>query len=288
MSTTLSRFLIFVVVLLLVERGFGAVAETIVVTCEPEGKEFFPGEPCVINVKIKNVSDAAVKLDLGWNAYGSFWVELYKDEGGLEASSKPIPPQAGLSRPGEVDVAGQDSLGMRLILNRWISTDRKAGQYTMQLHFKGPNGEVTAKSQLVIKEKNPAVLETIFGNLAKSVLDKKSSVEARNFAAEELTISNVPEAVSAIRMVLAASGTKEGIDYAPLALKALGNIGTPQAAQTLAAFVAKTDAIPEQRNQAIAALYALQDRFRDRKDVVEICTGVTSRFPRPILAEPGD
>jgi len=89
---------------------------------------FYPGEPVLLTLNIKNSGTREEKVDFGVDGIGAFLMEVHDSNGIIVAKGEKI-QRFGLSRLGTLSVAPSEIKQKPIVLNRWCSTLLPPGKY---------------------------------------------------------------------------------------------------------------------------------------------------------------
>ena len=95
---------------------------------ETSKSTFYPGEPVLLTLNIRNSGAREEKVDLGADGIEAFEVEIRDLNGTIVAKGEKI-QKVGLSRIGTLLVRPAELGQKSIVLNRWCSTILSPGQY---------------------------------------------------------------------------------------------------------------------------------------------------------------
>lgn len=128
-----------VILLLLLGLVIGSVdAAGIKISVTTEKKSFYPGEPILLLVRIRNERTHPIRLDLGHSNLGAFSFRLYQpdsdlnDKDSLRQIKRPGPSWAPF-----IKVGASSETSHPIILNQWCSTLLPPGEYRLDCSISG-------------------------------------------------------------------------------------------------------------------------------------------------------
>lgn len=191
------------------------------------------GEPGIVGLVIRNRSDEAVTVDLGWDRRDSLRVRVTRPDG--SHIDGPRLAQAGVSRIPTVRIPARGTYAQQYVLNEWVSLD-EPGTYEVELRLdaswrttEGPNPAPSARTILGVRvnPRDAVHLRRTCDLLAEQAL-RAPTVSAQHDAARALSYVRDSVAVPCIDKVLKATTR-----FDPSLTQALVRIGTESARATL-------------------------------------------------------
>jgi len=91
-------------------------------------KAFYPGEPVLLTLNIKNMGTQEEKVNFGSDGIEAFSITIHDPNGITVAKGNKI-QRFGLSRRGALPVAPGETVQKSIVLNQWCSTLLPSGQY---------------------------------------------------------------------------------------------------------------------------------------------------------------
>jgi hypothetical protein len=90
---------------------------------------FYPGEPVLLNISIKNRGNHEERIDFGWDGVGAFSFEIQDSKNIIISEGHKIQGRGGISRVGACKVSPNKMGEKSVVLNRWCSTLLQPGLY---------------------------------------------------------------------------------------------------------------------------------------------------------------
>jgi len=103
-------------------------AESLDWSIETKKNAFYPGEPVLLTLNIKNMETQEEKVNFGTDGIEALSIKIHNANGITVAKGDKI-RRYGLSRRGTLPVASGETVQKSIVLNRWCSTLLPSGQY---------------------------------------------------------------------------------------------------------------------------------------------------------------
>jgi hypothetical protein len=170
-------------------------SEAIDATLKPESEMFSLHEPILAELSLQNRSSEPMKIDFGRNFQGN--IKLMVD--GVSALPPQLPPEGGLSFPGEVELKPGAKYSRLLLLNDWLSFE-KPGRYEVRLMLDSPSRRVEADATITVGPRDPERLARSCAALAKRAQGYEAepaalAAKALSYADDEACLPNLSDVV---------------------------------------------------------------------------------------------
>ncbi|MCX5632450.1 MAG: hypothetical protein NTW93_02050 [Phycisphaerae bacterium] len=96
---------------------------------ETSKQTFYPGEPVMLTLNIRNTGPHKEEVDFGQDGIGAFSIEICNSNNIVVFKGSKIPPRGGLSRVGDRVIPSGEIGQKSIVLNRWCSTLLPVGKY---------------------------------------------------------------------------------------------------------------------------------------------------------------
>ncbi len=274
---------------------------------ETSKKTFYPGEPILLTLNIKNMGRQEVEVGFGPDGIGVFSMEIYDSSNKVMAKGGRI-ERYGFSTRGTLKVF-PNIIGQRpVVLNQWCSTLLPPGQYHIICYAEpytipkvtDPNiktvkarylPKVTLELDIEIMKMDESKFKQILADLAKWAL--KENVKGREeranrrIAREMLAFAESDLAVSyQLKVLRAEPSTRLKWDV----INSLARSGTIEAADGLIQIINEkqdcAECLSDVKPQIIDAVYRLRET--GKPDIINATGEFVAKYKRPILAEPAD
>jgi hypothetical protein len=262
-----------------------AHADDLRVSAEPRKSEILPGEPLVVDVRLRNDGEASAIVDLGYDRVGAFWFDIRAGNGQIVSTSQKL-YGFGASRLGRLTLGPGEVRQVPLVMNRWCSTILAPGEYKVTLNWEtAPAGGAQVKGHaafdLRIARPDESKLELVLDQLKEDALDVGSPT--RDLSVQMLLNSQASAAVRPLAKFLAGLPDRQKGSLGVQALDALGRIATIDSVRVLTDVALEGDGPSDDplRMRAVAMIYKVYDDAADRADVRDACQAVMRLRPRP-------
>jgi len=190
-------------------------------------------EPVVVAFAIRNLSDDAIGIDLGWNRTSAFTLNVTRPDGSV---LKAVPPRAsGMVRSGRLSIPLGGSVDDgELFLNEWTDFNQ-VGTYRIEIaletrlieHGTARDVRLTRNLELEIRNRDASTLQETCRELADSAMYALRPVEFMR-GARLLSLIDDPIAVDTMRSILSVT---DRVD--PIILDGLIRMNTDEARAVL-------------------------------------------------------
>jgi hypothetical protein len=200
-------------------HGAGAgVSATLV----PDEQAYTLHQPVTALLVLKNVSNQPARVDFGRNFQGNIHLVV----NGVSTPPPGLPPEGGISFPGEVELAPGASYSRRLLLDDWYRFE-KPGSYQVSAVVNSPPLHLKAASAVVIDPRNPERLAKACSELSRQA--RAPQVETSVLAARALSYVGDEACLGSLAEVV-----RESFHGKESAIAGLLRIGTKPALRALA------------------------------------------------------
>lgn len=267
---------------------------------------YYPGEPVLLTLTIKNAGQQEEKIDFGADGIGAFSMEIhnfYK----IVAKGGKI-ERAGLARIGTLTAPSAQIAQKSIVLNQWCSTLLLTGQYHVVCHveyrldsedtripgtengFKaGPLHTIELGLDINIIKMNISEFQKILEQISEQAFNVKTRKDLANreIAKEMLVFAESPMAVPyQLETLKSPVSTWLKLD----AINSLVRSGTLEGARGLTQIVSENEGSPHRikdiKLQIIDAVYRLRET--GKPDIVKATDEFVRKHERPLLGTPAD
>jgi hypothetical protein len=199
----------------------GTLEKVIDAALTPESETFSLHEPILAELSLQNRSQMPVQIDFGRNFQGNIRLVV----NGASALPPQLPPEGGLSFPGEVEIKAGGSYSRLLLFNDWFHFE-KPGRYEVRFVLESPPLHIEANATVTVGPRDPERLAKSCAKLAEQARSYEADPATR--AAKALSFADDEACLPALAEVVRRSfHGKEG------AILGLARLGTPQAIEVL-------------------------------------------------------
>lgn len=274
---------------------------------ETSKKTFFPGEPVLLKLNIKNNSNEEVNINFGSHGIGAFSIETQNSANEVVSHGGNI-QRSGFYMGASILKIHPDKIGVKpIVLNQWCSTLLPVGRYHIICHVKYASGTDYKKvrsASLLINGFNRTIdleldIEVVSSDDSKftEILDELIEHELKT---EEHPTDEWVNARAIAREMIAFTESDLAVPYQIRLLKdnpstwlkwdiinSLAKSGTLEAAEGLVQiFEDPSVNKDDMKNRIIDAIYRLRET--EKPDIISLTDEFVVRHKRPILSEPMD
>jgi len=275
---------------------------------EPSKQAFYPGEPVLLTLNIKNTGAQEEKVYFGRDGIGAFSMEIRDANDIIVSKGGKIPIRGGISRLGTRVVSPGKISQKSIVLNQWCSTLLPPGQYHVICNveyrldsedtripgtengFKaGPVHRTQLELDIQIiqmdKVKFKEMLETLVRFEVKpEAQSKREWLAKRDLAREKLAFT---ESELAVPYQLQLLRIDPYTWFGPDAINSLVKSGTLEAASGLMQIIEDTSICKEDmKHVLIDGVYRLRET--GKTEIVNATKEFVAKYKRPALAKPVD
>ena len=192
-------------------------------------------EPVILEVEIANLTEEDLDLNLG--SRDQIYFTATGASGRMEIHEPPPNSFDPVGRFGKVAISPQGTYGQEIVLSQWVSFD-KPGDYTVQLHLRGPLGLRTPDSLLVQTESvhltvEPNAVQLVQSHCAEEWDQLRGAQNGGEAMAAALFLGNVKNPL-AVPFMSAALETEHATAIGGILITGLESIGNLNAVRALA------------------------------------------------------
>jgi hypothetical protein len=234
-------------------------------------------EPVILNLEIRNLTDEALELNLGWNQHDQIYFTATGPSGRVEIHEPPPNSFDPVGRFGEAVISPKGTYAQQIVLSQWATFDTP-GDYSLEIHVRGSLGLQSPDSLQVQTEATNLTIEPNAASLVQRhcaeewshLISAHNGKEAMDAA---LFVANVKSPI-AVPFMSAALDTEHAAAIGGILITGLERIGTLDSVHALAGAmhgrsiqnaqfahdalsrIALTTTVPEVANEARLALEA--------------------------------
>lgn len=253
---------------------------------KPEKSVCAPGEPIVMNLRLKNRGNEKTLLYVGEDGVGAFTFEIRDNQGNVVVpASRARGAAKGIStKSSYAEVTDGGVADFRLVLNRWCSTSLPMGQYLVVCSMKSDLiAPLESRAAVTIDETNIPELDALLMRIWDMSLHDKLA-ENRALAREMLCWCQTPRSA---RYKMAIVLSEHLMGESTSAIEGLVSIGDLQAARYLVA-LAEDESLPTQvRRETVEALYRIRE-MTNNQAILHATVDAVTKFERPKQRMAGD
>lgn len=273
---------------------------------ETSKQTFYPSEPVLLALNIKNMGTQEEEVDFGADGIEAFSMEICDSNGVIVAKGDKI-QRFGLSRSGTLSITPGGTEQKKIVLNRWCSTLLPVGQYHVVCYIdyrlrsesRKKEGSETFragpvhKKQLelniqIIKMDRPKFKEIIEALASHEVepnaQSKKEWLAERDAAREMLAFT---ESELAVPYQLQLLRTDPYTWFGPDAINSLVKSGTLEAAIGLVQIIENPSIYKEDvKHILIDGVYRLRET--GKAEIINATEPFITKYERPVLLKPID
>jgi hypothetical protein len=274
---------------------------------ETDKATFYPGEPVLLTLNIRNNGLQEEKVDFGPDGIGAFSLKVYDSNDILVSEGGKI-HKSGILRVGTLLILSGNTCRKTIVLNRWCSTLQRPGRYHIMCSVEyrlysefqrlpDPNNIVLKagplhKKQLELdiqiiemdKTKFKETLESLVAFEAKSESQNKGEwLKERDIKREMLALT---ESELAVPYQLQLLKTDPYTWFGPDAVNSLVRSGTLLVTIGLVQLVEDPSYNGEVKPILIDGIYRLRDKGKPA--ILNATDEFTAKYKRPIIGQPID
>lgn len=263
---------------------------------------FYPGEPILLTLKVRNATKQEVKVNFGADGIEAFTMEIRDHSNKVVAKGDKI-RRSGVMRMGLVRILPSKVGRKSIVLNQWCSTLLPSGQYhgicgveyrlryESRSHKAGPIHITQLEFDITIVEMNRGEFKKILEQLSKQAFKIKAKsrkeLEDKRITKEMLAFAESDLAVP-YQLKLATTATTTWMKWD--AINSLVRSGTLEAAEGLMQIISENEdcreCIEDIKRETIDAIYRLRET--GKPDIINATDGFVRKYKRPVLAKTVD
>ena len=262
---------------------------------------FYPGEPILLTLNIKNTGTQEEKVNFGTDGIGAFLMEI-RDSNGIVVAEGGKIQKYGLSRLGTLLVTPARTAHKSIVLNRWCSTLLPPGQYHIICNIEyrlrsesrkkensevfkaGPIHKLQLELDITIIEMNKPkfeeMLETLAGFEVKPEAQSKGEWLAKRDIAREMLAFT--ESKLAVPYQLQLLRNDPYTWFGPDVVNSLVKSGTLEAATGLMQIIEDPNIhTKDVKHIFVDGVYRLRET--GKAEIMSATEGFVTKYKRPIL-----
>lgn len=268
---------------------------------------FYPGEPVLLTLNIRNTGQMKEKVNFGTDGIEAFSIEIHNSSNKIVAKGGKI-QRFGLARLGSLAVAPGQVAEKAIVLNQWCSTLLMPGRYHIicnveyrlrsesrwdparQVFKAGPFHTIELDLDIQILEMDTSKFKKILEDMARREVKTDTQSQAEwlrkwQIAREMLAFTESPLAVPyQLHILKVGAGTWLKRDV----INSLARSGTLEAANGFMQIIEGCPqcGVEDVKQAIIDAVYRLRET--GKSDIINATDEFVVKYKRPVLAKPRD